>query len=111
MRCITENPRRPVDPRVVCVRGSLDLTAIADLRAGLGTVVVGRDVVIDLSEAAVADPVGVGCLIGGIRHVRDMGGAAVIVGVTPEVARVLHTSGVDRVARVVPCTRRGRRAR
>ena len=56
---------------------------------------------VDLSGVPFMDSAGLGALIGGIRRVRDGGGAISVLCDRPAITRLLHTTGFDRIVPMV----------
>ena len=79
------------------LQGELNGSRAAKLRAELSGAVGERAVLLDLTEVAFIDPVGLGVLLGAIRQIHDRGGMVAIVAADPRrgIARGLQTSGVD----------------
>ncbi len=79
--------------------GELDAFTVGQFResmTGLG----GQRLLIDLSGVPFLDSAGLGALIGGVRRAREADGDVAVFGARPAVARLLHTTGFDRVAPV-----------
>jgi anti-sigma B factor antagonist len=53
--------------------------------------------VIDLSGVPFVDSAGLGALIGGIRHTRELGGQVAVACSRPTLVRLLCSTGFDRV--------------
>lgn len=80
--------------------GELDASTVAEFREHLAGFVGGDALVIDLCAVPFMDSAGLGALIGGIRRIRDAGGAVGVVCDRPSVLRLLHTTGFDRIVDV-----------
>jgi anti-sigma B factor antagonist len=90
-----------VDEHVVCRPvGELDAFTVGHFRESLTELGGGERVLIDLSGVPFLDSAGLGALIGGVRRAREGGGDVAVYGARPAVARLLHTTGFDRVASV-----------
>ena len=90
-----------VDDHVVCRPvGELDAFTVGHFRESLTELAGGERVLIDLSGVPFLDSAGLGALIGGVRRAREGGGDVAVYGARPAVARLLHTTGFDRVASV-----------
>lgn len=80
--------------------GELDAFTVGQFRETLTELGGDRRLVIDLSGVPFLDSAGLGALIGGVRRSREAGGDVAVYGARPAVARLLHTTGFDRVASV-----------
>ncbi|HEV2767799.1 MAG TPA: STAS domain-containing protein [Acidimicrobiales bacterium] len=80
--------------------GELDAFTVGRFRETLTELGGGRRLLIDLSGVPFLDSAGLGALIGGVRRSREAGGDVAVYGARPAVARLLHTTGFDRVASV-----------
>ena len=90
-----------VGDHVVCRPvGELDAFTVGHFRESLTELGGGERVLIDLSGVPFLDSAGLGALIGGVRRAREGGGDVAVYGARPAVARLLHTTGFDRVASV-----------
>lgn len=81
--------------------GELDAYTVGDFREALGGVEESARLVVDLSGVPFMDSAGLGALIGGIRRVRDGGGAISVLCDRPAITRLLHTTGFDRIVPMV----------
>ena len=81
----------------VTIEGEIDADRVSELRASLAKAIGAWCTVIDLNSVHFIDSAGVGCLIGAIRRARELGGRIVLRGARNGVARVLATTGVDRL--------------
>lgn len=89
------------DEYTVCrPAGELDAFSVHQFRQGLAEVASSRRLVIDLSAVPFVDSAGLGALIGGIRRVREVGGAVVVACGRATLASLLHTTGIDRIVTV-----------
>lgn len=90
-----------VGDHVICRPvGELDAFTVGHFRDSLTELGGGERVLIDLSGVPFLDSAGLGALIGGVRRAREGGGDVAVYGARPAVARLLHTTGFDRVATV-----------
>ena len=80
--------------------GELDAFTVGQFRETLTELGGGQRLLIDLSGVPFLDSAGLGALIGGVRRAREVGGDVAVYGARPAVARLLHTTGFDRVASV-----------
>jgi anti-sigma B factor antagonist len=80
--------------------GELDAFTVGQFREVLTELGGSQRLVIDLSGVPFLDSAGLGALIGGVRRAREAGGDVAVYGARPAVARLLHTTGFDRVASV-----------
>ena len=80
--------------------GELDAFTVGQFRETLTELGGGQRLLIDLSGVPFLDSAGLGALIGGVRRSRESGGDVAVYGARPAVARLLHTTGFDRVASV-----------
>ncbi len=89
------------DDYTVChPAGELDAFTVAQFREALNDLGGPGRLLIDLSGVPFLDSAGLGALIGGVRRTREAGGDVAVYGARPAVARLLHTTGFDRVASV-----------
>ena len=80
--------------------GELDAFTVSQFREALSDIGGPTQLLIDLSGVPFLDSAGLGALIGGVRRAREVGGDVAVYGARPAVARLLHTTGFDRVATV-----------
>jgi anti-sigma B factor antagonist len=80
--------------------GELDAFTVGQFREALTELGCSGHLLIDLSGVPFLDSAGLGALIGGVRRAREAGGDVAVFGPRPAVARVLRTTGFDRVASV-----------
>lgn len=80
--------------------GELDAFTVGQFRESLTELGGGGRLLIDLAGVPFLDSAGLGALIGGVRRARESGGDVAVYGARPAVARLLHTTGFDRVASV-----------
>ena len=89
------------DGYVICRPvGELDAFTVGQFREALSELSGVPALLIDLSGVPFLDSAGLGALIGGVRRAREAGGDVAVYGARPAVARLLHTTGFDRVASV-----------
>jgi anti-sigma B factor antagonist len=89
------------DEYVVCRPvGELDAFTVGQFREVMAEVSGASKLLVDLSGVPFLDSAGLGALIGGVRRAREAGGDVAVFGARPSVARLLHTTGFDRVAAV-----------
>jgi anti-sigma B factor antagonist len=90
-----------VGPHTICrPAGELDAFTVGRFRESLTELGSNPRLLIDLSGVPFLDSAGLGALIGGVRRTREAGGDVAVFGARPAVARLLHTTGFDRVAAV-----------
>jgi anti-sigma B factor antagonist len=94
--------RRLAGYGVVAVRGELDVAGAPDLRTALRTACRdGEDMVIlDLAELTFTDSSGLSILVEYHAKTKAAGGAMILTGIQPFVARVLGITGLDRELRI-----------
>ena len=80
--------------------GELDAFTVGQFRETLSDLANRPQLLIDLSEVPFMDSAGLGALIGGIRRVREAGGDVAVACSRPTLARLLHTTGFDRIVPV-----------
>jgi len=80
--------------------GELDTYTVGQFREALAELAGADRLLIDLSGVPFLDSAGLGALIGGVRRAREAGGEVAICCARPAVARLLSTTGFDRVARI-----------
>ena len=80
--------------------GELDAFTVGQFRESLNDLGSAGRLLIDLSGVPFLDSAGLGALIGAVRRSREAGGDVAVYGARPAVARLLHTTGFDRVASV-----------
>lgn len=83
------------------LRGDLDIAAAPTvrerLRATLDSMPATRGLTIDLSRVTFCDASGLAVLVGAYRRARVAGITMTLTGAQPQVTRVLHVTGLDRV--------------
>ena len=80
--------------------GELESFTVSQFREALSEVASPGCLLIDLSGVAFIDSAGLGALIGGIRHTRELGGRVAVACSRPTLVRLLRTTGFDRVVTV-----------
>jgi anti-sigma B factor antagonist len=80
--------------------GDLDAFSVHAFREALTSMIQSPRLLIDLSEVPFMDSSGLGALIGGIRRVREAEGEVAVACSRPTLARLLHTTGFDRIVPV-----------
>ncbi|MBA2624615.1 MAG: STAS domain-containing protein [Acidimicrobiia bacterium] len=80
--------------------GELDAFTVGHFREALAELSTSSRLLVDLAGVPFLDSAGLGALIGGVRRTREAGGDVAVYGARPAVARLLHTTGFDRVASV-----------
>ena len=87
--------------QVVVLRGRLDVAVAADVRLALADAVDhgSGELVLDLSALDAIDATGLGVLVGAHRRAGRAGRTLVLRDVSPQIARLLFVSRLDRVLR------------
>ena len=80
--------------------GELDAFTVGQFREALSELTGVQALLIDLGGVPFLDSAGLGALIGGVRRAREAGGDVAVYGARPAVARLLHTTGFDRIVTV-----------
>ncbi|MDP9071229.1 MAG: STAS domain-containing protein [Actinomycetota bacterium] len=90
------------DPPVRTVRlvGDLDASTAGQYREATAYLWPNGHLVIELSRLSFLDSAGLGALIGSIRRAREVGGDVALCCPRPSVARLLATTGFDRMVTV-----------
>ncbi len=81
-------------------RGEIDAYTVAHFRERIGDLALAPRLLIDLGSVPFMDSAGLGALIGGIRRIRDSDGEVVVACGEGALARLLHTTGFDRIVPV-----------
>jgi anti-sigma B factor antagonist len=92
--------RTPEGDAVCRPVGELESYTVSQFRQALSELASPGFLVIDLSGVAFIDSAGLGALIGGIRHTRELGGQVAVACSRPTLVRLLRTTGFDRVVTV-----------
>lgn len=82
---------------VYAVRGELDSSTVATFRQGIAQVVGHRGLVVDLSTVGFIDSAGLGVIVGTVRRMRENATPVALIVSRPNLVRLLHTVGLDRV--------------
>lgn len=82
---------------VYAVRGELDSATVSQFRQGVAHVVGHRGLVIDLSTVGFIDSAGLGVIVGTVRRMRENATPVALTVCRPNLVRLLHTVGLDRV--------------
>ena len=82
---------------ICCPVGELEAFTVVQFREALVAVAASRSLLIDLSKVTFFDSAGLGALIGGIRHTRELGGEVVVVCGRPAILKLLRSTGFDRI--------------
>jgi anti-sigma B factor antagonist len=91
----------PTDAYTICRPvGELDAFTVSQFRQALSELASVPRLLIDLSGVPFVDSAGLGALIGGIRRVRELGGAVAVCSTRPTLTRLLSTTGFDRIVTV-----------
>ena len=80
--------------------GEIDAYTVAQFREQIGELALEPRLLIDLGSVPFMDSAGLGALIGGIRRIRDSDGEVVVACGEGALARLLHTTGFDRIVPV-----------
>ena len=80
--------------------GAIDAFSVSEFRAAVAAVPSATSLVVDLSGVSFLDSAGLGALIGAVRRLRQLGGEVTIAAPRPLIARVLHTTGFDRIVSI-----------
>jgi anti-anti-sigma factor len=90
------------DPRELHLEGALDVHAAADVRLAVHDALDrgDGDLLLDLARVPVIDTTGLGVIVGAHRRAGRAERRIVLVGVTPEVYRVLMLTRLHRILAV-----------
>ena len=89
------------DGYVICRPvGELDSFTVSQFRQALAEMASPGCLLIDLSGVPFVDSAGLGALIGGIRRSRELGGQVAVACSRPNLVRLLHSTGFDRIVTV-----------
>lgn len=80
--------------------GVIDSATVWMFREAIADVPPATPLVVDLARVTFMDSAGLGALIGGIRRVRHLGGDVALASPRRSIARVLQTTGIDRISPV-----------
>lgn len=99
--CVLDIHVEETDNYTLCrPSGELDAYTVGSFRESLTRLADSKHLLIDLSEVPFMDSAGLGALIGGIRRVRDNDGKVAVACSRPQLTRLLHTTGFDRIVPV-----------
>jgi anti-sigma B factor antagonist len=88
--------------RVLDLDGEVDVYTAPQLRAAImeevdrGT----RHLLVNLKRVGYMDSTGLGILIGGVKRLRESGGALLLIGPTPRIARIFEITGLNTIFNV-----------
>ena len=84
---------------VVHLQGEVDLASAPQVRRGIHELIDRghHRIAVDLAGVDFMDSTGLGVLIGSLKRLREAGGAMVLAGIRPAVARVFEITGLDRI--------------
>ena len=86
--------------RTVQLVGDLDASTAGQYREATADLWPDIHLMIELSKLTFLDSAGLGALIGSIRRARELGGDVALCCPRPPVARLLETTGFNRMATV-----------
>ncbi|MDR8412578.1 STAS domain-containing protein [Nonomuraea sp. 3-1Str] len=86
---------------VIALAGELDIATAGELRQAVGDAVSGGPdgpplLVIDMLAVDFCDSTGLSVLVSAINGAAAAGGRAVLSGIGPRMARLLHVTGLDK---------------
>lgn len=84
----------------LCPEGELDAYSVAQFREAFADMSEEPRLIVNLGGVSFMDSAGLGALIGGIRKVRDNEGRIAVFCDRPNITRLLHTTGFDRIVPV-----------
>jgi anti-sigma B factor antagonist len=88
--------------RVLDLDGEVDVYTAPQLRTAImeevdqGT----KHLLINLKRVGYMDSTGLGILIGGVKRLRESGGALLLIGPTPRIARIFEITGLNTIFNV-----------
>lgn len=85
---------------VYTVRGELDSSTVTAFRQGMAQLVGDRGLVLDMSGVAFVDSAGLGVIVAAVRRMREMAAPIALVVSRPNLARLLHAVGLDRIVTI-----------
>lgn len=94
------------DTLVVRLEGELDQCCAERIRRELDTLLRDHSIhtlVLDLATLTFMDSSGIGTLLGRYRILRERGGRVGVINMNPQIARLFHMSGLDRVIYQFDC--------
>ena len=80
--------------------GDLDAYTVGQFRNMFARIASAPRLILDLANVAFMDSAGLRALVAAVRHVRELGGKVAIACPRPALARVLLTTGMDRIVTV-----------
>ena len=88
--------------RVLDLAGEVDVYTAPQLRSAImGEVERGtKHLLINLHRVGYMDSTGLGILIGGVKRLRESGGALLLIGPTPRIARIFEITGLNTIFNV-----------
>lgn len=96
-------PSRSVDGfEVLRPVGVIDSSSVRILRQSLAELPSPCRAVLDLGAVPFIDSAGLGAIIGGLRHIRDLGGDLELAAPRSSISRVFVATGIDRITQVHP---------
>lgn len=93
---------RDGDSVIVRLTGELDHCCAQSVRRELDSLIADHAVrwlVLDFSRLQFMDSSGIGVILGRYRQLRDRGGQVGVIHMNPQIRRIFHMSGLDRVIR------------
>lgn len=91
---------RDGDRVMVRLAGELDHCCAQSVRRELDALIADasiRALILDFTTLQFMDSSGIGVILGRYRQLRDRGGQMAVIHMNPQVARIFHMSGMDRV--------------
>ena len=88
---------------VIDLAGEVDLHTAPELKDELMRVIDagGRFVIVDLTETTFVDSTTLGVLLGGLKRLRPVGGAVILVCGNPNIRKIFEITLLDRVFTIV----------
>ena len=86
-----------------CLDGEIDHHTAADLRNEIDRAVAERNptlLVLDFKNVSFMDSSGIGLVMGRYKTVSEIGGELAIVNTTPQIGKVMHLAGMERLAKI-----------
>jgi anti-sigma B factor antagonist len=80
--------------------GELESFTVGQFRQAVAEMASPTCLVIDLSGVSFVDSAGLGALIGSIRRTRELGGQVAVACSRPNLVRLLHSVGFDRIVAI-----------
>lgn len=91
---------RDGDRLVVRLEGELDHCCAQSVRRDLDALIADptvRCLILDFTTLSFMDSSGIGVLLGRYRLLRDRGGSVAVIHMNPQISRIFHMSGLDRI--------------